>query len=350
MSAAVKRKNFELAASLRGDGFVRDWNMYKTWAKTSLLSHEVPDDATSIAVLNVGPPTPGMNSPVSMITRLATMHNYRVYGISEGCYGLWNGHFELLEWIDVDGWGNRGGVILGTNKKLPEKRLKECAEQLEENKIRALFIIGGWEAYDSLIKFAEASDEYAAFKIPIVVIPASIYNDCPCTCASIGADTAVNFILTSIDSVKQTATAIRRCVYIVEIEGRNCGYLGAAVSVSGERPSSSTSPERPISLSTSSSDVQFLTDRFKHSKTMALVLNSDVHNKTYTTETLEKIFNQEAKATSKPERSSSATPNKAAPRLPSTAFSATNSRTKRSPSSKTICPTAAPLLFTAPSL
>ncbi|XP_049850475.1 ATP-dependent 6-phosphofructokinase, platelet type-like [Schistocerca gregaria] len=294
VSAAMAERKFELAASLRGVGYVRDWNIYKTWAKTSLLSHEVPSDGTSIAILNMGPPTPGMNSPVGMITRLATMHNYRVYGIYEGCHGLWSGNFEPLKWIDVEGWGIRSGVILGTNKKTPDNALGECARRLEEMGIRALFLIGGWEAYVCLTQFARAASEYPALRIPIVVIPASIYNDCPCTSVSVGRGHGRELHpderrQREADGHGDPSLRLRR--------GNRRPQLrlpGRAVSVGGSALRLYT-PERPISLSSLVSDVKTLTDRFRHNKTMALIINSDIHNKTYTTEMLERIFNQEGK-------------------------------------------------------
>ena len=44
------------------------------------------------------------------------------------------------------------------------------------------------------MQLAEARDKYAAFRIPMVIIPATISNNVPGTDLSLGTDTALNVI------------------------------------------------------------------------------------------------------------------------------------------------------------
>lgn len=52
----------------------------------------------------------------------------------------------------------------------------------------------------------DARQMYSQFRIPIVVLPATISNNVPGTSLSIGCDTALNEICGMIDKIKQSAT------------------------------------------------------------------------------------------------------------------------------------------------
>uniref|UniRef100_A0A915ENM9 Phosphofructokinase domain-containing protein n=1 Tax=Ditylenchus dipsaci TaxID=166011 RepID=A0A915ENM9_9BILA len=72
--------------------------------------------------------------------------------------------------------------------------LDKVSAVLEQFRINALLLIGGFEAYNScLILVAGNRDKYSALRIPI-------------TSLSLGSDTAVNEICQLIDKIKQSAT------------------------------------------------------------------------------------------------------------------------------------------------
>jgi 6-phosphofructokinase 1 len=66
--------------------------------------------------------------------------------------------------------------------------------------------------------------------VKIVGIPASIDNDIGCTSMAIGVDTALNTIVDACDRISDTARAHRRA-FVVEVMGRDCGYLAMASAV-----------------------------------------------------------------------------------------------------------------------
>ncbi|MGI9577257.1 MAG: 6-phosphofructokinase, partial [Microthrixaceae bacterium] len=66
--------------------------------------------------------------------------------------------------------------------------------------------------------------------VGVVGIPASIDNDIALTSLSIGVDTAMNTIVEACDRIADTASAHNR-VFIVEVMGRDCGYLAMASAV-----------------------------------------------------------------------------------------------------------------------
>jgi 6-phosphofructokinase 1 len=64
----------------------------------------------------------------------------------------------------------------------------------------------------------------------VVGVPASIDNDIGCTSTAIGVDTALNTIVQACDRISDTARAHRRA-FVVEVMGRQCGYLAMAGAV-----------------------------------------------------------------------------------------------------------------------
>src|SRR6185369_9743742 len=64
----------------------------------------------------------------------------------------------------------------------------------------------------------------------IIGLPASIDNDIGHSGLSIGVDTALNTIVEACDKISDTARAHRRA-FVVEVMGRDCGYLAMASSV-----------------------------------------------------------------------------------------------------------------------
>ena len=69
------------------------------------------------------------------------------------------------------------------------------ADMLGKHGIQGLVVVGGFEAYQSVVQLAEARDQFSEFRIPLVCIPASISNNVPGTDVSLGTDTALNAIV-----------------------------------------------------------------------------------------------------------------------------------------------------------
>ena len=71
-------------------------------------------------------------------------------------------------------------------------------------------------------------------RLPVVGMPASIDNDVGCSGSAIGVDTALNTIVAACDRISDTARAHRRA-FVVEVMGRDCGYLAMARRDRGRR-------------------------------------------------------------------------------------------------------------------
>ena len=127
------------------------------------------------------------------------------YGIHRGIEGFTDGEINPMEWSTVSGWVAQGGALLGTKRTLPQNHFEAIAAQIRKHDLKSLLVIGGFEAYHAVIQFAENREKYPEFKIPMVVMPATISNNVPGTDFSLGADTALNEITEICDRIRQSA-------------------------------------------------------------------------------------------------------------------------------------------------
>ena len=166
-----------------------------------------------------------MNAATRAAVRYCLAQGHKPFAIHNGFVGLLDDSVHQLSWLGVDNWMTRGGSELGTNRKLPDIDLGSVATKFQEYKFHALFMIGGFEAFSALDILEQGRKHYPAFNIPIVHLPATISNNVPMTEFSLGSDTSLNALVDACDAIKQSASASRNRVFVVETQGGKCGYL-----------------------------------------------------------------------------------------------------------------------------
>ena len=188
---------------------------------------------------------PGVTRPERSAIILAGGEGMRLRSLTRRIAG----DIHTMDWMSVSGWASMGGAELGTSRKIPGGRdLYAIARVLEAQRIQGLLIIGGWSGYQAAYRLNSQRDNFPAYNIPIVCLPASINNNLPGSELSIGADTALNNIVEVVDKIKQSAVATRRC-FVVEVMGRACGYLALMSSLAR---AGLTLPWKSMPMSTSS--------------------------------------------------------------------------------------------------
>lgn len=188
--------------------------------------------ARRLAILTSGGDAPGMNAAVRAATLVGLSQGYTVLGVSRGYQGLIEGEFRTLEAAEVQPITRYGGTILGTTRsaafRTPAGR-DVARRRLAQARIDQLLVIGGNGSLAGADRLGDPADGDA--KPPRVIgLPASIDNDIGLTDSSIGVDTAANTIVEACDKIADTASAHDRA-FIVEVMGRDCGYLAMAASV-----------------------------------------------------------------------------------------------------------------------
>ncbi|HSJ58695.1 MAG TPA: 6-phosphofructokinase, partial [Anaerolineae bacterium] len=196
---------YEKAMALRGGSFRESWEILRTVLRAHPHPPEPGQKHLRIAVMHGGGPAPGMNTAVRAAVRLGLDKGHTLLAVRNGFEGLIEGDIHEMSWMSVSGWVSKGGAELGTNRRLPDGAdYYLIARQIERERIDALLIIGGWTAYQGAYRLLQNRDSFPAFNIPIVCLPASINNDLPGSELSVGADTALNSIITNVDKIKES--------------------------------------------------------------------------------------------------------------------------------------------------
>jgi len=294
VSNAIAAKDYEKAMDMRSSSFIDAFRTLKTMVRA--LPHPVTrgQKRFRIAVLNAGAPAPGMSTASRVAIRLGLDKGHIMLGVHNGFEGLANNQLDELNWMSVTGWASSSGSLLGTNRKVPKgSNLYSIARVIEDNKIDALLAIGGWTAYEAVHIMMANRQNFPAFNLPIVCLPASINNNLPGSEFSVGADTALNSILDAVDKIKQSAVATRRC-FVVEVMGHYCGYLAlmSGIASGAERV---YMHEEGITLHDLQVDVKKLTKGFQSGKRLGLIIRNECANHIYNTNFICSLFEEEGK-------------------------------------------------------
>ncbi len=199
----------------------------------------------SIAVLTSGGDAPGMNAAVRAVVRTALARGAKVFAVREGYEGALRGGDRIapLTWAAVGGILHQGGTVIGTARsdafRTREGQLKAALNFLKAG-IDSLVVIGGdgslsgadalrreWRSLVAeLVASGRIDPHIATQALPfsIVGLVGSIDNDMCGTDITIGADTALHRITEAVDAIASTAASHQR-TFVVEVMGRNCGYL-----------------------------------------------------------------------------------------------------------------------------
>ncbi len=288
----IENREYEQVMEMRGPSFKDAYGTCHIFMQAEPSPRPEGLKPLRLAVLNAGAPAPGMNTAVRAAVRIGLDRGHVMLGVSHGFEGLIKDDIKEMGWMSVAGWAGLGGSELGTNRKVPDgKELYAIARTMEKENIQGLLVVGGYTGYQAAHRLFEARRTFPAFNIPIVCLPASINNNLPGSELSIGADTALNNIVEAVDKIKQTAVALRRC-YVVEVMGRQCGYLAmmSGLATGAERVYLN---EEGVKLRDLLDDLEHLIAGFKHGKRLGLLIRNENANPIYTTGFMCSLFEEE---------------------------------------------------------
>lgn len=202
-----------------------------------------------IGVLTSGGDCPGLNAVIRAVVKVATYkYGWEVYGIPYGT----DGFIELLignrqpeelrikeHGYDIPGlvqgldilYFLSGSVLGSISKGDPERHADDIIKGYEKLGLTALIVMGGDGSIEILDGLAQKATEQGS-PWNWVAIPKTIDNDIPFTEASVGFDTAVNRVTQALYDLTFTAASHDR-VMIVQVMGRDSGYLGMEAGIAG---------------------------------------------------------------------------------------------------------------------
>ncbi len=198
-------------------------------------------DIRCIGIATGGGDAPGLNAVIRAATKAAILkYGWKVIGIPDGFDGLiWPEKSFELTLKEISGILPRGGTILGTtNRGDPfhyksyengEEITRDISDQVIANAaklgIDAVITIGG----DGSQKIGY---ELSQKGMKIVGVPKTIDNDLSATEVTFGFDTAIHTVTDAVDKIHTTAASHHR-VIVVEVMGRDCGWIALAGGIAG---------------------------------------------------------------------------------------------------------------------
>ncbi|MBD0322400.1 MAG: 6-phosphofructokinase, partial [Aldersonia sp.] len=288
----IKEHDFDGAMLLRGGSFRDSYQILQTIQQAAPRPTPAGRKRFRFAVVHAGGLAPGMNNAVRAAVRLGLDRGHTVLAVKNGFRGLRDGDIRELGWMDVSGWVSYGGAEIGTNRYVPTgDAIAQIADQVAAHRINGLLMAGGWAGYEAAHQLHRNRQRFAALDIPIVCMPMTINNDVPATELSIGSDTALNSIMTDVDKIRQSAVASRR-VFVVEVMGRDCGYLAllSGLTTGAER---TYLPEEGITLDDLTTDIHGLAEGFHSGKRLGLIIRNENADPIYTTGFITSLLEKE---------------------------------------------------------
>ncbi len=201
----------------------------------------MPTPLKRIGVLTGGGDCPGLNAVIRAVTKDALHHGLSVAGIEDGFLGLIEDRVRELTDADVSNILSDGGTVLGSSNKANPARFctgidsdgapkiedltETCLQRIESHALDALVVIGGDGTMSVASTFVERG-------VNCIGVPKTIDNDLWGTDLTFGFATAVQTAVSAIDRVRTTAASHHR-VMVVEVMGRNAGWLALHAGVGG---------------------------------------------------------------------------------------------------------------------
>lgn len=131
-----------------------------------------------------------------------------------------------------------------------------------------------------------------------VVIPATISNNVPGTEYSIGSDTCLNALIQYCDACRQSASASRRRVFVIETQGGESGYIATVAGLSIGALAVYT-PEEGINIKMLDRDIDHLRDVFTkdrgNSRSGKVILVNEKASKTYSVQIIAQMIAEAGK-------------------------------------------------------
>ena len=188
-----------------------------------------------IGILTSGGDCPGINATIRGVCKTAiNYYGMEVVGIHSGFQGLLTKDVESITDKSLSGLLNLGGTMLGTSREKPFKKGGVVSDvdkpslilqNIREMELDCVVCIGGNGTQKTAAKFA-------AMGVNIVSVPKTIDNDLMGTDHTPGFGSAAKYVAASILEVVHDSLIYQlQSVTIIEIMGRNAGWLTAAAAL-----------------------------------------------------------------------------------------------------------------------
>ena len=184
-----------------------------------------------LAILTCGGICPGLNDVIRGLVQRSRMYKIdTLYGIPYGFKGFYDDdkkHFELT-YKNTKYIHRQGGTILGTSREKMEP--DAVIQNIQKNAYDTLFIIGG-DGGNTAAYMLNKSIKERGLPIQVIGLPKSIDNDIDVIDKCFGFETAVEEAHKILLLAKSEAMSVPRGITIVNVMGRNSGFIATNASL-----------------------------------------------------------------------------------------------------------------------
>lgn len=239
----------------------------------------------NLAIGQSGGPTVAINSSLCGVIHEALAHEEigDIYGMFRGIQGLLEDQFIDLRTQSADtieGLRRTPSSALGTGRyKVTPNDYGRILEVLKARNIRYLHYIGGNDSADTSFQLHKLAAD-AGYELYVIAVPKTVDNDLCVTDHCPGYPSAARFVATAIRDTGRDTEAMGPAspVKIMEIMGRNAGWLTAAAALAreeeGDPPHLVYVPERPVSVEQLIEDVKRCYEEREH---VVIALSEGAH-------------------------------------------------------------------------
>jgi len=212
-----------------------------------------------------GGPTAVINaSLLGVVEEARQQPDFRaVYGARFGIDGILNGDFvDLLAQSEATllGVANSPSSALGSSRReVTEADLARVLEVLRAHDVRYFFYNGGNGSMGTALHIAEMA-RHSGYELHVVGIPKTIDNDVMETDHTPGYASTARFFASAVREIGADNRSLPGQVEIVEVLGRNAGWIVAATMLARAEPDDAPHliylPEQPLPLARLLADVE----------------------------------------------------------------------------------------------
>ncbi len=197
----------------------------------------------NVLVGQSGGPTAVINASIAGVVSEALNHECieEIYGSLNGVLGILNEEFVDLaseSQQTIRGLRHTPGAALGTCRYKLKKiqDFERVLEVFKAHNIRYFFYAGGNDSQDTADKISKLAQEQG-YDLRVIGIPKTIDNDLPVTDHCPGYGSVIKYISTTVREVACDNEAMGQgdLVQIIEVMGRNAGWIAAGASLAKRR-------------------------------------------------------------------------------------------------------------------
>jgi 6-phosphofructokinase len=229
----------------------------------------------NLAIGQSGGPTVVINSSLSGVIQEALVHDQigEIFGMCRGIQGLLQDQLIDLRRQSADvieGLRQTPSSALGTGRyRLTPEDYQRILDALKKRNIRYIHYIGGNDSADTSLQLHRLAAD-AGYELHVIAVPKTVDNDLYGTDHCPGYPSAARFVATAMRDTGRDTEAMGPAspVKILEIMGRNAGWLTAATALAreaeGDPPHLVYVPERSVSVDQLVEDVKRCYEEREH--------------------------------------------------------------------------------------